>query len=91
EYGARVLIGEIYLPLPRLVGYYGTAERPGVHLPFNFQLIGAEWDARSLAAMIDAYEGALPAGGWPNWVLGNHDRPRIAARVGPEQARVAMI
>ncbi|WP_250847944.1 alpha-amylase family glycosyl hydrolase, partial [Escherichia coli] len=46
---------------------------------------------RSLAAMIDAYEGALPAGGWPNWVLGNHDRPRIAARVGPEQARVAMI
>ncbi|WP_239500904.1 alpha-amylase family glycosyl hydrolase, partial [Streptococcus pneumoniae] len=26
-----------------------------------------------------------------NWVLGNHDRPRIAARVGPEQARVAMI
>ncbi len=28
--------------------------------------------------MIADYEGALPAGGWPNWVLGNHDRPRIA-------------
>ncbi|OSZ69986.1 alpha-amylase [Sphingomonas sp. IBVSS2] len=91
EYGARVLIGEIYLPVPRLMGYYGTVERPGVHLPFNFQLIGAEWNARGLAAIIDAYEGALPAGGWPNWVLGNHDRPRIATRVGAAQARVAMM
>src|SRR5262249_5768497 len=26
---------------------------------------------------------------WPNWVLGNHDRSRVASRVGPEQARVA--
>ena len=39
--------------------------------------------------MIEAYEGAIPAGGWPNWVLGNHDQPRIASRVGPAQARVA--
>src|SRR5262249_22293977 len=26
---------------------------------------------------------------WPNWVLGNHDKSRIATRVGPAQARVA--
>ena len=32
---------------------------------------------------------AIPTGGWPNWVLRNHDQPRIAARVGAEQARVA--
>ena len=31
----------------------------------------------------------LPPGAWPNWVLGNHDRPRVASRVGPAQARVA--
>jgi alpha-glucosidase len=31
----------------------------------------------------------LPPGAWPNWVLGNHDRPRVASRVGREQARVA--
>ena len=31
----------------------------------------------------------MPSGGWPNWVLGNHDQPRIAARVGAAQARVA--
>ena len=28
-------------------------------------------------------------GAWPNWVLGNHDRPRVASRVGHDQARVA--
>jgi alpha-glucosidase len=39
--------------------------------------------------LIAEYEAALPAGGWPNWVLGNHDRSRIASRVGPEQARIA--
>ena len=39
--------------------------------------------------MIGEYEAALPAGGWPNWVLGNHDRPRVASKRGAAQARVA--
>ena len=60
-----------------------------MHLPFNFALIEAAWDARALARMIAEYEAALPPGGWPNWVLGNHDRPRIASRVGEAQARIA--
>ncbi|MET0270027.1 MAG: alpha-amylase family glycosyl hydrolase [Sphingomonas sp.] len=88
-YGARLLIGEIYLPVDRLMPYYGAPDAPGVQLPFNFQLIDAEWRADTLASRIEAYEAALPPGGWPNWVLGNHDRPRIATRVGEAQARVA--
>jgi alpha-glucosidase len=88
EYEERVLIGEIYLPVERLVSYYG-ADLEGVHLPFNFQLILAEWDARHLDELIREYEEALPEGGWPNWVLGNHDQHRIATRVGRAQARVA--
>ncbi|MDJ0277050.1 alpha-amylase family glycosyl hydrolase [Sphingomonas sp. 2R-10] len=88
EFGA-VLVGEIYLPIPRLMTYYGTPQAPGVHLPFNFQLIEANWNAAELAKRIVEYEAALPDGGWPNWVLGNHDRPRIATRVGAAQARVA--
>jgi alpha-glucosidase len=47
------------------------------------------WHARAIARLIDRYEGLLPTGGWPNWVLGNHDNPRIAGRVGLAQARVA--
>jgi alpha-glucosidase len=86
--GERVLIGEIYLPVDRLMQYYG-GERPGVHLPFNFQLIDTPWRARSLATLITNYEAALPPGGWPNWVLGNHDRPRVATKRGQAQARIA--
>jgi alpha-glucosidase len=86
EFGDRVLIGEIYLPVDRLVAYYGK-ELSGVHLPFNFALLSAPWNAPAIAKLIDDYESALPAAAWPNWVLGNHDRPRVASRVG--QARVA--
>jgi alpha-glucosidase len=88
EYRERVLIGEIYLPVERLVTYYG-ADLKGAHLPFNFQLLETEWRASKIAKLIEQYERLLPKGGWPNWVLGNHDRPRIAARVGEAQARVA--
>jgi len=88
EYPERVLIGEIYLPVERLMHYYG-GDAPEVHLPFNFQLIDAPWEARALARLIADYEAALPPGGWPNWVLGNHDRPRVAAKLGEAQARVA--
>ena len=28
---------------------------------------------------------------WPSWVLGNHDQKRMASRIGPAQARVAMV
>jgi alpha-glucosidase len=88
EYRDRVLIGEIYLPIHRLVTYYGM-QGDGAHLPFNFQLIALPWKARQISAAISEYEGALPPGAWPNWVLGNHDQPRIASRVGLLQARVA--
>jgi alpha-glucosidase len=87
EYSERVLIGEIYLPIRQLVTYYGREGR-GAHLPFNFQLITLPWEARRIDAAISEYEGAVPDHGWPNWVLGNHDQPRIASRVGLAQARV---
>ncbi|MEP9355335.1 alpha-amylase family glycosyl hydrolase [Xanthobacter sp. KR7-65] len=87
-YPGRVLVGEAYLPLDRIAAYYG-ANNDGVHLPFNFTLLNAPWTARALAPLIAAYEAAIPEGGWPNWVLSNHDRPRVAGRLGPDQARVA--
>jgi alpha-glucosidase len=90
EFEDRVLIGEIYLPIKRLVAYYGTDLR-GVNLPFNFTLLSAPWKAREIERLVAEYEAALPSGGWPNWVLGNHDRPRIASRIGRDQARIAAI
>ncbi len=88
----RVLIGELYLPLDRLVAYYGidaTGAATGVQLPFNFQLIDAPWDAQAIERIVSAYDTAVLTQGWPNWVLGNHDKSRIATRVGAAQARIA--
>jgi alpha-glucosidase len=89
-YDERMIIGEIYLPIHKLVAYYGI-DRNGAHLPFNFQLLTLPWDSRQISGAIGEYEGALPPQGWPNWVLGNHDQPRIASRVGRDQARVAAL
>lgn len=88
EYDERVLIGEVYLAIGELVTYYGR-KGLGAHLPFNFLLISLPWDAPKIASAVSEYEGALPPRGWPNWVIGNHDNPRIASRVGAAQARVA--
>ncbi|MBV9393665.1 MAG: alpha-amylase, partial [Methylobacteriaceae bacterium] len=74
EYQERVLIGEIYLPIERLVTYYG-ANLSGAHLPFNFALLQTPWKAEAIARLVEEYERALPPDGWPNWVLGNHDQP----------------
>ncbi|MBV9108069.1 MAG: DUF3459 domain-containing protein [Gemmatimonadetes bacterium] len=86
--GDRVLIGEIYNSLERLVTYYGQ-EGAGCHFPYNFQLLQLPWNARAIEDAVRRYEALLPPGAWPNWVLGNHDRPRVASRVGAAQARVA--
>ena len=90
EYSDRMMIGEIYLPIHKLVTYYGIDEKEA-HLPFNFMLLSLPWDAQRIATAIDEYEGALPDDAWPNWVLGNHDQPRITSRVGLQQARVAAV
>jgi alpha-glucosidase len=93
--GDRLLVGELSLPLPRLMVYYGP-DLTAVHLPFNFALLWAAWTragwtVANLSRLIGEYEAALPKGAWPNWVVGNHDQPRVATRIGPAQARVAMV
>jgi alpha-glucosidase len=91
SYGDRVLIGEIFLPNDRLARWHGTPDKPQVHLPFNFALIENPWHAETLGPLIAEYEASIPQWGWPNWVIGSHDAPRIAARIGEAQARIAMM
>ena len=88
EFDERALVGEIWLPIRRLMRFYGR-DLDGLHMPFNFQLITTPWRAPAVHRVVATYEGALPAGAWPNWVLGNHDKSRVASRVGAAQARVA--
>ncbi len=90
EYDERLMIGEVYLPVAALMTYYG-AHGTGAQLPFNFQLIRVPWNATAIAECVSKYEGELPRYAWPNWVLGNHDKPRIATRVGAERAAAAAV
>ena len=59
EFDSRVLIGEIYLPLHRLVAYYGN-DLAGAQMPFNFALLSTLWSARSIEVIIADYEAAWP-------------------------------
>lgn len=87
----RVSVAEIHVfDLPEWVSFYGAA-LDEIHMPFNFGLLRAPWTAQGVRAVVDALEAALPASAWPNYVLGNHDEPRIASRIGPERARLAMM
>jgi alpha-glucosidase len=83
-----VLLAELGIPLEQSVAYYG-GDGDTIQVPFNFELLSAAWDARGIAGFVDRYLAALPAGAWPNWVLGHHDAPRVASRLGLAQARVA--
>jgi alpha-glucosidase len=93
-YGAerpRMAIAELHVfDWQEWASYYGV-ELDELHLPFNFGLLKTPWNARSVGQLIAGIEASLPPGAWPNYVLGNHDEPRIATRVGPRQARVAMM
>jgi len=87
----RMLIGEVHI-LDRQVwaSYYG-ADLDELHLPFNFGLLGVAWTAQAVRQVVDMLEATLVPGAWPNYVLGNHDEARIVSRVGPAQARLAML
>jgi alpha-glucosidase len=88
-YPDRVMIGEVVLPPERLAAYHGAASDEA-HLPHNFALIEEvrAWTAEEVRTVVERYEAVLPTGAWPNWLLGDHDFPRIATRVGPERLRL---
>jgi alpha-glucosidase len=87
EYGSRLLCGEVQGKTDRIGHFYGS-EKPRLHLPLNFALLDSKWNALSLQATVDAYFNALPKGAWPVWVIGGHDKKRVASRIGQAQARV---
>jgi alpha-glucosidase len=86
EYDGRALVAEMGLPPGRAARYHAA-----IDVPFNFGLITEPWEPRRLARRIAAHLDALPAGAEPNWVLGNHDVPRVAEHLGPALARVAAV
>jgi len=86
EFENRALAGEVQGQTDRIGHFYGGG-RPRFHMPLNFALLDSPWDAFSLQANIDAYLNAIPKDAWPNWVIGGHDKKRVASKIGQAQAR----
>ena len=82
--GDRVLVGEVYLlDTAKVAAYYGDGDE--LHLAFNFPPLYAAWDAGEWRRQIGRAEAEFaPSGGWPTWVLSNHDNPRHRTRYGSD-------
>jgi alpha-glucosidase len=84
----KFLMTEAYATIPQQVEWYGTEERPGSHMPFNFALI-SQLNRYSTASdfqnAVLSWYSILPPFAEANWVLGNHDRSRIGYRYGTDR------
>lgn len=91
EHRPRFLVGEIHeYDWDVWASYYGW-ELDELHMPYNFAMLPTGMDAEGIRRAVEGLEAALPTGAWPNWVMGNHDEPRMATRYGWEQSKAAAI
>lgn len=63
---------EVY-DIPEIVmPYYGDAERPGAHFPFNFFIVTGLRNtstAEDLDIIVHNWMDNMPDGNWANWVV----------------------
>lgn len=83
----KYIVSEAYLDIPEMAKFYKACTN-NLHAPFNFNLMSLPWDAKLVRNHIDEFEVSLGKSDWPNYVLGNHDRPRVVTRVGEKRARL---
>ncbi|XP_016963459.1 maltase 1 [Drosophila biarmipes] len=84
----RIMMTEGYASVSQLMEYYEDANGvQGPEFPFNFDFI-TELNANSTAADFVFYISRwliyMPHGHVANWVMGNHDNPRVASRFGEQ-------
>lgn len=81
-----------------LEAYMGEADlrdidaiEPSVAESFNFGTFSIDWEAKYHKIQLDYYYERLQKHGVGNQVNGNHDKPRLANRLGEDNARSAAI
>ena len=91
EYERGILtVGEIHEFEPsRWLNYFGSDDE--LTMPFNYNLMVADWTAQAVREEVDKVESVLPEWAWTNWTMGNHDEVRIASRLGDVSARQAAV
>ena len=87
EFGDTFMVTEVHIPFEQLIQMYPAID-PQRHSPFNFNFIHMPWSAIEYKKFVDAFEKKLLPQYLPNYVLGNHDKSRVATRVGQQRARL---
>lgn len=85
----RIMMTEAWTSLKNIQRFYGDGQRNGSHIPFNFYFltgINKTSEAAVYKKLIDDWLTNMPHDVEANWVLGNHDKNRLASRMG--EARV---
>jgi alpha-glucosidase len=88
EFPNKFMVSEIWSDMSQLLKMYRIVDKKHFS-PFNFNFMTLPWKANIFKKFIDEYNGAVGTLYHPNYVLGNHDRPRVASRIGQDQARIA--
>ncbi|NXU31855.1 SLC31 protein, partial [Thalassarche chlororhynchos] len=69
--------------------YYGTTFIQEADFPFNFNLINMKnLSGDSIFEAVNLWMKNIPAGKWPNWVIGSPNTARISSRIGKEYVNV---
>ncbi|XP_054676730.1 neutral and basic amino acid transport protein rBAT isoform X1 [Grus americana] len=69
--------------------YYGTTFIQEADFPFNFNLINMKnLSGNSIFEAVNLWMKNMPAGKWPNWVVGSPNAARISSRIGKEYVNV---
>lgn len=84
------MMTEAYANLTMTMKFYESDDgtQPRAHFPFNFAMIEDLNDgskASNFKYIIDRWLDNMPRGKITNWVLGNHDKPRMASRYGRDR------
>ncbi|HEX3081806.1 MAG TPA: alpha-amylase family glycosyl hydrolase, partial [Candidatus Saccharimonadia bacterium] len=92
EYPDRFMVTETYpnrddiiTSYLRIYHHYQT----DVSAPFNFEGLLLPWKATDFKTFVDHFQGSLDPEHLPIYVLGNHDKSRLASRLGEAAARTA--
>ncbi|XP_034754891.1 neutral and basic amino acid transport protein rBAT isoform X2 [Etheostoma cragini] len=90
KYRFMVIESYDYQELEKTMMYYGTPLVRESDFPFNFYLLYLPQNASGLWVkdLVHLWMANMPKGKWPNWVVGNHDKPRIASSAGQTYTRV---
>ncbi|XP_033223980.1 alpha-glucosidase-like [Belonocnema kinseyi] len=81
---SRVLMVEDYANISTIMKYYSS----GINFPFNFGLMDINnlSTATDVKNILDSCILKMPNGATANWVVGNHDNPRLVSRIGIHRA-----